>query len=826
MFRSHVVGGTNLAGVLQGLKVLDLSWGIPGPVASMLLADNGAEVTKIEPPGGDPFRALHGYRVWNRGKRSAVLDLKNAEQRDQFLALVKTADVVLESYSPGVTKELGVDYDTLKAINPRLIYCSITGYGDEGKHADRPAIDALVAARTGHMYEIRGTTGGTPARLAGLPVPMEGLEPPEPDMWAASPRKGPLFPGVPWISMGTAYLANLGISAALRVREKTGIGQRVSTSLMQGVFLTTLGPWIRAERADTPQFQTWIMDGRTPKGLFKTKDGRWVHQWVPLPSFILGSSEGDTLEITDQVTKPTEATLRITPNPDDMVILFHYYPEMRAAMAKFTADEWTEHAAKVRVPCQPLLSPEEALAQQTFLDDGCVIEANGIRQVGSVYRMSANEPQGLPTPAPEAGADTDAVVAEALALLGTPAPTAGETSDPLTHPLAGIRVLDFGFAVAGPFGTQLLSDLGAEVIKVNTMYDGFWMANHIGHCCNRGKRSIAINLNDPVGQEIARKLVESADIFQHNMGEGAMNKIGLGYDDLKKIKPDLIYCHTRAFEEGDHRRGLPGNDQTGAALGGTDWLDSGLDDDGWGHWTNVSLGDTGNGLLSAIAMIQALMHRDRTGEGQFLKTSILYAHLLNASSWVTPDGSERAPRQELDKYQFGYNALYRIYETSDGWLVIAVHTADQLVALNGALGTTIEAAPSYSMAPLPNDAANIATLEALFKTRTSAEWFDLLDGAGVPVEVPNKDFCLTAFDDPEFIEKGWVAHYEHPFVGREDALGLLWNFSETPGIIQGPPLVPGQHSREILAELGYDAADIDKFVEANVVGEMADPHKV
>jgi crotonobetainyl-CoA:carnitine CoA-transferase CaiB-like acyl-CoA transferase len=225
-------------------------------------------------------------------------------------------------------------------------------------------------------------------------------------------------------------------------------------------------------------------------------------------------------------------------------------------------------------------------------------------------------------------------------------------------------------------------------------------------------------------------------------------------------------------------------------------------------------------------MIQALMHRDRTGEGQFLKTSILYAHLLNASSWVTPDGSERAPRQELDKWCMGYNALYRLYQTADGWIVIAVHTDAQLAALNAALGTSIDATPSYSMAPLPGDSENIATLEAIFTTKTAAEWFDVLDGAGVPVEVTNKDFCLSVFDDPYFVENGWVTNYVHPYVGREDALGLLVNLSDTPGIIQGPPLVPGQHSREILAELGYDGADIDKFVEANVIGEMSDPHKV
>src|SRR3954454_11568424 len=101
-------------------------------MAGMLLADQGADVVKIEPPGGDPFRGLSGYRVWNRGKRSAVLDLRDGRDHESFLALAAAADVVIESFSPGTTAELGIDYETLAGANPRLVYCSITGYGDAG----------------------------------------------------------------------------------------------------------------------------------------------------------------------------------------------------------------------------------------------------------------------------------------------------------------------------------------------------------------------------------------------------------------------------------------------------------------------------------------------------------------------------------------------------------------------------------------------------------------------------------------------------------------------------------------------------------------------
>src|SRR5206468_8859963 len=117
-----------MLGVLSGLRVLDLSWGIAGPMTAMLLGDNGADVIKVEPPGGDPYRNQLGYKVWQRGKRSAIYDLKNADDKSAFLDLVKTADVLVESYKPGVTGKLGIDFAVLSKLNPRLVYCSSTGY--------------------------------------------------------------------------------------------------------------------------------------------------------------------------------------------------------------------------------------------------------------------------------------------------------------------------------------------------------------------------------------------------------------------------------------------------------------------------------------------------------------------------------------------------------------------------------------------------------------------------------------------------------------------------------------------------------------------------
>src|SRR5882757_7907743 len=149
-----------MSGVFDGLKVLDLSWGIAGPIATMLLADHGAQVTRIERPQGDPFSANPGYKVWHRGKRSAVLDLKDQHDYDVFVRLAAAADILVESFAPGVMNRLGLDYDTLSELNPRLIYVSITGYGKDTAAADRPGYDSLVMARTGLQWDQGGRVGG------------------------------------------------------------------------------------------------------------------------------------------------------------------------------------------------------------------------------------------------------------------------------------------------------------------------------------------------------------------------------------------------------------------------------------------------------------------------------------------------------------------------------------------------------------------------------------------------------------------------------------------------------------------------------------------
>ncbi|MBO0730053.1 MAG: CoA transferase, partial [Acidimicrobiaceae bacterium] len=629
-------------GVLDGIEVLDLSWGISGPMTGMLLADQGARVTRIERPQGDPFPRLSGYRVWHRGKRSALIDLKDPLGKERFLALAANADILIESFSPGTTARLGIDDDTLRARNPRLIYCSITGYGPDNADAHRPGLDALVAARTGQQWEVRGTPGTTVSRLSNWEGPLPGLEAPE-GCWVGPDRDGPLFTGVPWVSLATFYIASLGINAALRVRELTGRGQHVNASLLHGVLATTIAGWQQVEHPDAPHFLTWVPDPRAPKGFFRGADGRWLHHWVPLPQFILDAVESGM--DPDGIAGPRQASLRVSTAPEDMIVLHTYQNQLAEAVAKYPSEDWVRVAAQVGAPVQTVRSPEEALLDPLLVADGCVTEVEDpelgpIRQVGRVIEM-ARHPMPTPAPAPLFGQHTDAVVAEADALIAAAVPSHAVPAAPAPRvgsPLEGVLVLDLGLAVAGPFGTQVLAQLGARVIKVNTVRDKYWFSNHIAMCCNRDKDSITLNLKDPEALSVLHRLVERADVVQHNMRYDAAERLGVDYESLRQLNPKLIYCHTLGHEQGP-REQHPGNDQTGAALAGTEWLDGGLDHDGRPIWSVTSLGDTGNGYLSALGIIQALYDRDRTGQGQFVRTSILYAHLLNASTaWITADG--------------------------------------------------------------------------------------------------------------------------------------------------------------------------------------------
>lgn len=800
-----------MAGVFDGLHAIDLSWGIAGPMTTMLLADNGARVTRIEPLGGDPFSGQSGYRVWHRGKRSAQLDLQTEEGRETVLALVRGADIVVDSFSPGTTTRLGIDHEQVSSQNPRIITCSITGYGEDGQHKDRPGYDALVAARTGLFYDQKGRRGTAMEYICGRPGPEPDFDIPA-GLVRGADRTGPVFPRSTWPSIGATYFATLGIVAALRAREVSGVGQRVTTSLLQGALAAACLNWQRVENPDAPLYWMWPVDSRSIEGLYECADGRWVHHWTVRPRWVLESSAGDQLESVTLDDSYRDDPDRVSMEADGLLAGMFLHPLLTDAFKKFPSGAWEKAAESAGMGVTTVRSPAESLADKSFLADGCVVEiedpeVGSIRHAGILLDFSET-PGEVSGPAPRSGEHTAAVVSEARELAASEPVEPGQNGE-LSHPLEGVRVLDLGLGVAGPFTGRVLADLGADVIKVNALHDSYWTGTHMGLGTNRGKRSIALNLKSEGGKRVLEALIETADVLTTNWRPGAAARLGIDYETLRARFPRLVYCNTRGYEKGP-RSDLPGTDQTIAALTGGEWEDGACDTGNPPMWSRSNMGDTGNALLAAIAITAALYHRDRTGEGQAVSTSIVNAGLLHTSyAWIHADGSP-GRWTHIDKDQLGLSSFYRLYQCADeGWMCVAAVSPKDRAAL---LATTAVAVPQEA-----SDDERAALLASAFRTRSSDEWFALLDGAGVPVELVDEGFCRRIFDDPEAREMGIVSETWAAAVGRFEDPGLLVNLSPAAGVIQRGPCKCGEHSRELLLEAGFTDGEIDLLIEERAI---------
>ncbi len=751
-----------MPGPLDGLLVIDASWGMPSSITSLLLADYGAHVVKVERPGGGIDATAPERKMWDRGKWSIVLDPENPDDAETLRQLIRRADIFIESYGIARSTELGLDYEDLRILNPRLLHLSTTAYGRSGPWRDRPGYDALVAARMGFMAEQPGH------------------------------RKGPIFLGHPSIGYTTGFLGAIGILAALRARRITGRGQRVDVSILDGVL------------GQAPM--NWWFTAKDESYLDTEEKGHFGHRRVLIDLFECGDGEYlmvhtggngafkaamDVLGVGEHFQTVTDKVEMAVPmNEDEFRIARHEVPKIWKTRPR---DEWLDLLRARDVAVVPVLRPGEILEHEQVRHADLVMdmpdpEYGSLRQVAPVIKFSTAMP-GLPVPAPSVGLHQKEL--PTLLALEPKTEVAGARLD---HPLSGLRVLDLSQFMAAAYGAKYLADLGADVIKIEPpIGDTMRSLPDPFEACQRGKRAIVLDLTTEEGKSHFLRLVDTADVVVHNQRPGKAEKLGVDYESLRRHKPDLIYC----YQPGWGADGPCAMEKSFApllsALTGLMYVASGTGNKPVRRARASE--DYYGGFLGATGILMALEHRARTGEGQFVLAPQLHASLFAVSEHMTDGEHKPLDTARLDARQLGLSPTYRLFETADGWVCVAAVGESAQGRLRSGLQSV-----GASVNNLRSEEALGVSLEiylATLDTPSATEW---LDSHRIANEVARDTPFMPEFFWQEWaVESGHVfEHLEHADWGYIREVGSTVRLSETPGRKTGPGPTLGEHTAEVL----------------------------
>ncbi len=747
--------------ILDGLHVVDCSEGLAGPVAALLLAEAGADVVKVERPGGDPTRGTPAFLTWNRSKRSVVVELDTEGGRADLHRMLAGADILIHGFTPTEADRLGLSDTSLAHTHPDLITASVLAWPEGHPSAAGAADDLLVSARLGLCDEQEGH------------------------------REGPVFLRAPIGSWCAAYLVTIGILARLVQRHRGGAGGGpVHTSLAQGALLPTMMHWARAEQPG-PMFEFGLPKELRPS-LFRCGDGIWVHLMRCADADSPLMRAGLAILGEDGVARANAACSGLTmpgfPNFGANQAVFDTRPS-----TEWLDDFWAHDIpAQVAAPFGAILSDHQAQ-----LNDYVTRVKDPLGELVQAGTPFATEPPSRVTgPAPRLGQHTDEVLDHGPPSRRFPSTPVGPG---VRAPLEGLRVLDLGNFLAGPLSPMLMADLGADVVKVEaTSGDQMRPIQRVFASCQRGKRGVALDLKSPDAGAALEALVSWADVVHHNLRLPAARRLGIDYERVQRIHPDVVYCHASSYGPKGERADWPGYDQLFQASAGWEVLGGGEENDPM--WLRFGFMDHLCAMASTVATLLAVFHRDRTGTGQQVTGSLLGAGVLTNSETYLDGSGRAAPVPTVDHEQMGTAPGHRLYRLSDGWMALHAVSEAEMAACCSVLGAHRPDALEESLAGKATD----PTVEAL-------------RAVGVSCERVRFDQGESFLDDPVMRELGLVASYHHAEWGLLEQVGAFWDFGELEVSLDRAPPSLGQHTVEVLTEVGLDPSAIDDLLERSVV---------